>query len=320
MADANVVSVSRCESYEAERIWAALCRLIDNLGGISSFIRPGRRVLIKPNLIVPKPPQIPAQTHPEVVFAVARMVKETGAHVIIGDSPAWGNTRACLHALGVDERLLRLGAQIVQLDQPVRTNIDGARVGLSRVALEADIIINLPKFKAHQQLGATFALKNMYGCVCGLGGKEKAYWHFLRGHKQEAFCRMIVGVYRRLAPVLTIIDGIIAMEGQGPINGRPRPLGYLVAGADPVACERLCCQLVGFDPNTLPLLQAAAKMGFGLPASEPVQIVGDRFDGPVCPDFLPAVQTPLRFSLPRVFKSITRQLFILMKSALSGRH
>jgi uncharacterized protein (DUF362 family) len=319
MVPENTVAVRQCQTYDPACVYEAVGVLFDSLGGIRQFVQPGRRVLIKPNLIVPKPPSIPAQTHPEVIFAVARHVKEAGGLPLVGDSPAWSDTEGCLKALGVDGRLRDLGVEFVQLNQPVRSRIEGVSVGLSRVALQADAIINLPKFKAHQQLGATFALKNMYGCVCGLGGKEKAYWHFAKGHDKDDFCRLIVGVYRKLSPVLTLIDAVVAMEGQGPINGQSRQLGYLLAGTDPVACERVCCDMVGFAPQTLPLLQTAEKMGFGLPSSQPVQILGDRFAGPVCPDFQPAIQTPLRFTLPRIIKSISKQIVILMKSSLFGR-
>jgi uncharacterized protein (DUF362 family) len=316
----NAVAVRHCQSYDPERVYECVCSLLDHLGGVLRFARPGMRVLIKPNLIVPKPPSVPAQTHPEVIYALARRITEAGAHVLVGDSPAWSDTAGCLKALGVYERLCELNVEIIQLNRPVKTRIEGADVGISRAALEADAIINVPKLKAHQQLGATFALKNMYGCICGLGGKEKAYWHFARGHDKALFCRMVVGVYQKLSPVLTIIDGIVAMEGQGPINGQPRNVGYLVAGVDPVACERVCCDLVGFRPAELPLLQTAVKMNVGLPFSKPVELLGDRFDAPVCPDFKPATLTPLRFSFGRILKSISKQIAILMKSAVSSRH
>ena len=307
-----VVAAVRCTSYDADTVYAAVCRQFELLGGVSHFIKPAQRVLIKPNLIVPRPPAVPAQTHPEVIYAVARIVKEHGAVPLVGDSPAWSNTRGCLKALGIDERLETLGAEIVQLDRPVRMEIDGAAVRISRVALQADAIINLPKLKAHQQLGATFAFKNMYGCVAGLGGKEKAWWHFARGRDYEAFCRMIIEIYHTLKPVLNIIDGIIGMEGQGPINGDPKEVGYLIAGTDPAACERVCCGLVGFDPNDLPLLVTAEKMHPGM-MDAPIHVLGDTFDSPVCPDFKPAIQTPLRFTFPHICKSIAKQILILSK-------
>jgi uncharacterized protein (DUF362 family) len=177
----HTVALWRCDSYDSQQVYSAISTQFELLGGTDRFFKKGHRVLIKPNLIVPKPPEIPAQTHPEVIYAIARIVKEAGAFPIVGDSPAWSTTAGCLKALGIDQRLDELGVEIVNLNQPVRMNISGANVGVSRVALEADAIINVPKLKAHQQLGATFAFKNMYGCVCGLAGKEKAYWHFARG-------------------------------------------------------------------------------------------------------------------------------------------
>jgi uncharacterized protein (DUF362 family) len=314
---APVVVLQQCASYDPHAVYAAVSRQFELLGGSERFIQPGRRVLIKPNLIAPKPPEVPAQTHPEVIFAVARIVREHGAVPLVGDSPAWSNTRGCLKALGIDERLESLGAEIVQLNQPVRMDIDGMTVGISRVALEADAIINLPKLKAHQQLGATFAFKNMYGCVAGLAGKEKAYWHFARGSDSAAFCRMIIGIYYTLKPVLNLIDGIVGMEGQGPISGQPRDVGYLIAGVDPVACERVCCDLVGFDPADLPLLTTACAIGGGS-LTDPIERVGDVCTGPVCIDFKPAVQTPLRFSFGHICKSIGKQGVILTKNLTRG--
>ena len=317
----QTVVLQHCTSYESGEVESAITRQFELLGGIRQFIKTGQRILIKPNLIVPRSPKVPAQTHPEVIYTVAKIVKEHGAIPLVGDSPAWSNTRGCLKALGIVERLVSLGAEIVQLDSPVRMEVDGMTVGISRVALEADAIINLPKLKAHQQLFATFVFKNMYGCVAGLAGKEKAWWHFARGREHEPFCRMIIGIYRRLNPVLNIIDGIVGMEGQGPISGQPRQVGYLVSGTDPVACERVCCELVGFNPADLPLLKAACDRGMGS-LTDPIERLGDTFEKPVCENFKPAVQTPLRFSFSHICKSIFKQCLMLAKNLVTapGKH
>ena len=310
----HTVVLQQCGSYDPQEVYLGISKQLELLGGTTHFFQKGQRVLIKPNLILPKTPDIPAQTHPEAIYALARVVKEAGGIPMVGDSPAWSTTSNCLKVLGIEERLKQLDVEVVNLNSPVRMNIAGASVGISRVALEADAIINLPKLKAHQQLGATFAFKNMYGCVCGLAGKEKAYWHFARGKEVESFSRMIVGIYQKMAPVLNIIDGIVGMEGQGPISGNPRDVGYLVAGIDPVACERVCCDLVGFDPTDLPLLTAAETMGIGIPMNEPITIIGDSSTKPACKGFRPAIQTPLRFSFPRICRSIAKQFVILLKS------
>lgn len=313
----TTVALLRCPDYTPELVRRQVAEAFALLGGPQAFVRPGQRILIKPNLIVPVGPDVPAQTHPEVICAVAEWVKAAGATPLVGDSPAWSNTAACLAALGIDQRLQTLGAEIVQLDRPVRTKIEGSSIGLSRVALAADAIINLPKLKAHQQLGATIAVKNMYGCVAG---KEKAFWHFAKGGSYDAFCRMLIGVYRQLAPVVTLIDGIVAMEGQGPINGTPRPLGFIAAGTDPIACERLCCRLIGVDPATLPILQTAAKMNFGCQDDAAIDVVGDAAEPLICTDFKPALQTPLRFTFGRICKSVIKQALLLYPALFGKRH
>jgi uncharacterized protein (DUF362 family) len=305
-------ALAGCRSYAPEAVQAAVDRLFELPGGVERFAGRGERVLIKPNLIVPAGDCGPAQTHPAVILAIARRLKEAGAKPMVGDSPAWQDTAACLRSLGVMEELEKLGVPAVQLDEPVRVRIEGGRIGISRKALEADKIINVPKFKAHQQLGATFAVKNMYGCVTG---KEKALRHFTHGGDPERFCRMLIGIYARLAPVLNIIDAVTAMEGQGPIHGTPKELGVLIGGEDPIACERVCCAIAGLDPEGLPILRTARRLRFG--CHEP-EVVGDALEGFVCRDFQPAVQTPLRFTLPRICRSVAKQALMLIRNRLGS--
>ncbi len=302
------VAVVRCLSYEPSATQQAVDRVLMLAGGPERFIRPGWRVLIKPNLIVPVGPDIPAQTHPELICAVAEWVRQAGAIPMVGDSPAWGNVRGCLAALGIEKRLGYMGVEMIQLGRPVRIQVDGVSVGISRAALEVDAIINLPKLKAHQQLGATFAFKNMYGCVAG---KEKALRHYTQGRCCETFSRMLVGIYRQLAPAVNLIDGITAMEGPGPIRGGARSLGVLVAGKDPAACERICCRLVNMDPASLPILQAAKAMDVGCHDEAAIDCVGDDWRDLVCADFVQAQRVPLRFSLGRICKSALRQAVLL---------
>ena len=306
-------ALSCCLTYAPQEVEASLRHLISLLGGLDSYVRPSDRVLIKPNLIIPAGVDQPAQTHPAVILAMAKLVREAGASPMVGDSPAWGTIDGCLKALGVDQALREMDIPIAPLNKPVRLSIDGVRVGISRAALEADVIINLPKFKAHQQLGATFAVKNMFGCV---SGKEKAVWHFIRGGSQEAFCRMLIGICQKLNPALTVIDGIVAMEGQGPISGRPKPLGFLIGSADPIACEYTCCRLVDMDPDSLPILRTARAMQYGCPDREALRLLGTLSEDAICRDFQFAEQTPLRFTFPRICKSIAKQMILLTKQAL----
>ena len=300
----------RAADYDLNNIENALERQFKLLGGIEKFVSKGDSVLIKPNFIVAKPPQNAAQTDPAVILALAKMLKDFGAKPFIADSPAWKNVDACVRILGLEQPLKKLDIPFRTFKKSVRKKIAGSSINISIDALEADKIINLPKFKSHQQLHATFAVKNMFGCVCG---KEKAFWHFVKGNSYQQFCEMLIEIYKLLAPSLTIIDGVTAMQGPGPINGTPKKLGFLISGTDPIACEVVCCKLINIDPDTLPIIQTAKKTGFGCAEPEHINIAGDSFCEPVCTDFEFAPIIPLRFSLFHVCRSITKQLLLLAK-------
>ena len=242
------VTLMRCSDYNRPNIAEAIERHFELLGGLDRFIKPGDSVLLKPNFIAPRSHRHATQTHPVVIFETARLLKDFGARPFIGDSPAWGNVFTCVKALKLEESLKKLSVPVKQLDKPrwCKMGKNDIKVGISSVALDADKIINLPKFKTHQQLVATFAVKNMFGCV---SGKRKALWHFRKGGKFEDFCELLIEIFRFLNPALTIIDGVMAMDGQGPIRGRTRPLGWLIGGTDPMACETVCCKLVNIKPE-----------------------------------------------------------------------
>jgi uncharacterized protein (DUF362 family) len=313
------VALVRCQDYEPARVADAVRRQFELLGGVPAFAKPGATVLLKPNFIAPRSHRhSAAQTHPAVILEVARLLKDYGAKPFVADSPAWTNTAICARMLELTEPLKRLGVPIRELDAPKKCRLgpDQPRVGLSTVALEADVIINLPKFKAHQQLVATFAVKNMFGCV---SGKHKALWHFRRGNTDTEFCEMLLGVYRYLRPAVTIIDGIVAMEGQGPIRGPSRPLGWLIGSTDPIACEMICCRLIGIEIGRIPIIRTAQQIGFGCPHPDQIEVVGDALPATPCPDFRMPHMTPLKFSFTHVCASMTRQLLLLARGLWPGR-
>ncbi len=317
MPSANVV-LTRCDDYDPGRVAQAVRRQFDLLGGLERFVKRGDTVLVKPNFIAPRSHRVSAaQTHPAVILELARMLKDFGAKPFVGDSPAWTNTATCARALELTEPLARLGVPLKELDAPKKCRLGPGkpRVGLSTVAMEADAIINLPKFKAHQQLVATFAVKNMFGCV---SGKHKALWHFRKGGNPDEFYELLIDTYRYLHPVLTIIDGIVAMEGQGPIRGPSKPLGWLIGGVDPIACERVCCHLVNIQPRQLPIIATAERAGFGCADLDQIEIRGDALPPPMT-DFRMPDLAPVKFSFTHVCRSITRQILLLAKRPKSGR-
>ena len=310
----TTVAITRCTSYQPGEIAAAMQKNLALLGGLDIFIEKGDSVLLKPNFIAPRKTTCPAQTHPEFILAVAKMVKDCGGKPFVGDSPAWGSISGCVKALEMQEKLNHLGVPVRLLDKPKRLKINGSRLGISTIALNADKIINLPKFKSHQQLGATFAVKNMFGCV---SGKQKALWHFIKGKRRRDFCKMLIEIYQTLDPALTIIDAITVMQGAGPIKGTAKKLGFIVSGTDPISCEMLCSELIDLPPDNLPIVKTAKRMGFGCSSPDELNIVGDDYHPFICRNFQLAQQIPLQFSLPRVCKSIAKQIILRLRSFFS---
>jgi len=305
----NSVAVVGCGSYESSETADAIEKIFSLFGGVGRFIGKSDRVLLKPNFITAAPAGRAVQTDPAVILAVAQIVKDFGGKPFVADSPAWRNVWASIKSLQLDGPLRKLGVDVLSLNHPRRFRTAGGNIGISSVALDADKIINLSKLKSHQQLGATFAVKNMFGCVCG---KEKAYRHFTAGQSLNKFCRMLIEIYELLAPVITIIDGVVAMEGDGPINGKAKKLGVFVAGIEPIACERVCCEIIGLDPDNLPMIRCSEEMGYGCGRFGDINIIGDDYRKFICTDFVCAHQIPLRFSLPRVCRSVLKQLCYLL--------
>lgn len=312
MTDSAVI-LSRCNNYDSSVISQALQKQFDLLGGLEKFISRGDAVLLKPNFIAPKSHRHATQTHPTVILETAKLLKDLGAKPFVGDSPAWANVFTSVKALRLEEPLKKLSVPVKQLNKPkwYRIGTRNTNVGISSVALDADVIINLPKFKSHQQLVATFAVKNMFGCV---SGKHKALWHFRKGSNPDDFCRLLLDIYQFLSPAFTIIDGIFAMDGPGPIRGRTRPLGWLIGGTDPIACETVCAKLIGLQPDDIPIIKTAKQTSFGCSDTEKIKILGDNFPQNICTDFELPELIPIRFSLLHVCKSICRQIFLLAKA------
>jgi uncharacterized protein (DUF362 family) len=309
------VTLNRCADYSEGEIAKAISTQFEVLGGVGTFVRAGDSVLLKPNLIAPKSERYATQTHPAVIIAVARLLKDFGARPFVGDSPAWSNVFACVKALKLEEPLRKLSVPVKQLDNPRWTRVgkSNTKVGISSVALDADVIINMPKFKTHQQMVATFAVKNMFGCVAG---KRKALWHFTKGKRERVFCELLIDIFEYLKPAVTIIDGVVAMDGAGPIGGRSRTLGWIIGGTDPMSLETICCKLVNIKPDELPILTTARQMGLPCPDEDNIKILGDDFPESICMDFELPELIPLRFSLLHVFKSIGKQIILLAKAAI----
>jgi uncharacterized protein (DUF362 family)/Pyruvate/2-oxoacid:ferredoxin oxidoreductase delta subunit len=258
----SAVSIVQCKDYDRERIQDAVTKAVDLLGGMHAFIRPGDKVLIKPNMLKASPPDAAVTTHPEVVRAVIRMVIEAGGVPMVGDSPGFGEMTDVARRSGILAVVEEENASLVDFTDFVTLKGNGRfkHFEVTRCAAEADSIINLPKFKTHGMMILTGAVKNLFGCI---PGKRKAQWHLNAGVDHSAFAQMLVELSVLLKPRLSIMDAVTGMEGNGPGSGDPRHMGLILAGQDPVALDVVCGEIVGVSALYVPVTRAARETGIG---------------------------------------------------------
>ena len=271
------VALKACAGYEPAGVKDSIASLISLMGGIEKFVTPGDSVLLKANMLAPAAPERAVTTHPAVVRAVAELVLDAGGKPFIADSPAVPGFAITAKQTELGEVAKQLGIPIFDLKESVEFKAGDKRIfrmlELSRHALDADRIINLPKFKTHSQMYLTAGVKNTFGCVVGT---RKAQWHFKAGMDRIFFARMLVEVHHAVDPDLTILDSILAMEGDGPgAGGTPRHIGLLAAATDAVALDRTMLDIVGGDPDNFFILHAAAETGVGETDPARIRVLGD---------------------------------------------
>lgn len=265
------VAIVPVSTYEPAAIQQAVRAVLAPLGGMTVFVAPGARVMLKPNLLMPSAPDRAICTHPELLRAVARHALESGAAAVEAtDSPGVGSASRCARRLGLGDReplVVRDSDDGVDLAPP---GAPFQRVKLTRRLLDADVIINLPKAKTHGQMVMTAAVKNSFGAVVGM---EKAQWHFRAGRSPRDFARLLLHVHDLAAPRLSILDAVVGMEGNGPSAGDPRPLGFLMASTNAHALDAVLARIWGLDPQRIPTLAVARDVGL-LPSFGDIQVVG----------------------------------------------
>ncbi|MEN6621246.1 MAG: DUF362 domain-containing protein [Smithella sp.] len=257
--------IIRNASYQYDELKEPVFEILERLAG--DKIRPGLRVLIKPNVLCVARPQDAILTHSNLIRAVAEYVLRKGARIQISDSPAIGSFEKILKKNGTIEALQGLDVTCKSFQEVLEVDIGKpyGRIEIARDAVEADIIINLPKLKTHSQMLLTLAAKNMFGCIVGF---KKSQWHMRAGVDTMAFARLLVAIHQAVKPTLSILDGILALEGEGPgKRGRPRKIGVLIGGNDSFALDMAVCKMLGVTHTNMPMLKVAQEEGL-IPSCE----------------------------------------------------
>jgi len=304
----NRVALEKVREYSRDEVLRGLERLLAHFGGMEAFVKPGERVLLKPNMLYAKLPEAAVTTNPEVVAAVIELVRRAGGKPLVGDSPGVGKLSRVAEKSGILKVLEETGTELVEFMEPVEVSGEGLfrRFELARPYLEADRVINLPKLKTHGMMTMTCSVKNLFGAVVGAA---KAAWHLKAGEDRDMFARMLLEIYLLRKPDLNIVDAIVAMEGDGPGSGDPREVGLLIAGVNPVSVDVIAAEVLGIPKRLLYVERAAEKMGIEGVDRASILTSGCSVEDARVSDFrLPPV-SDVQWGLPRFLTRRIRDLF-----------
>ncbi|PLX79399.1 MAG: (4Fe-4S)-binding protein [Desulfuromonas sp.] len=297
------VSAIRVGEYQPDAINRAIAQLLAPLGGMAAFVKPGQRVLIKPNMLAGKPPERAVTTHPLVVRSVIEAAQAAGGVVSVGDSPGVGKPVAVALKCGIMEVIEQTGARFAPFTDSVQVECSGKtfhRLELARDILETDVIINLPKLKTHQMMGLTCGVKNLFGAVVGL---RKPRLHLQAGTDKDFFALMLLELSEFIAPNLTLVDAVVGMEGDGPGGGDPVAIGCLLASGSPVAVDTIAAEIVGLRQDSIWTQKVARGKGLDGAILDDINLVGTQLSQLKIENFRPSKTTDVNFGLPPFIKT-----------------
>ncbi len=263
-----------CGEYDEEKIYSLLKQGLDLLGGVEALIPKEAKILLKPNLLKKAEVEKAVITHPVVVGAFARILRENGyEHIVLADSCGHGTTQAVIRGTGMDTYLEKYHIPAIDYSEGVKTaypqGIQAKEFILPKELLDQDCVISLSKMKTHALERITGAVKNSYGFVYG--------FHKAKGHTQypsaDSFARMLIDLNKCVAPKLYVMDGIVAMEGNGPGSGDPVPMNVMLMSTDPVALDSVFSYLIYLKPEMVPTNYHGEKMGLGTWKEEKITLM-----------------------------------------------
>ena len=282
----ELVSVVPCACYDDALVETALREALSPLGGLD-FVTPGMRVAVKVNLVTAMKPDTAATVHPAVVCALVRLLREKGAEVVVGDSPGGVYSAPYLRVVydvcGL-RRVERAGGKLnddfTQIEAEYPDGVQLKRFPYTAYLAKADAIIDLCKLKTHGMMGLSCAVKNLFGVI---PGTVKPEFHY-RYPQAPVFADMLVDLYEYVKPRLCICDAVVGMEGNGPTQGTPRPVGCLLASMSGHALDLAAASLIGLTVKDVPTLAAAARRSLVPPDAASLDVCGPLADFTV-PDY-----------------------------------
>lgn len=280
------VSIVRAHEYDYVQLYEAIEKSIKLIGGLERIVKPGDRVFVKINhLSPPSPPEKGIITHPVFAEAVLELLKTVAVDITVGDDIE-SDSGDGFRLSGFRQMCERVGVRLVNLKEDgfVERRCNGHfldKVYLAVSALDADVIINLPKLKTHSLTVLTCGVKNMYG-VIPAGLRTRFHGEYVRS---EDFCQVVVDIFSAIKPQLTIVDAVVAMEGEGPAGGSLKQAGVILASEDAVALDAVATKIMGLNPADIYTTRYGDERGLGVGNLQDIEVVGEKIESAIIPDF-----------------------------------
>ena len=263
-----------CGEYDEEKVYTLLKQGLYLVGGVEALIPKDAKILLKPNLLKRAEVEKAVITDRVVVGAFARILRENGyEQIVLADSCGHGTTQAVIRGTGMDTYLEKYQIPAIDYSEGIKVDypqgIQAKEFILPKELLEQNCVISLSKMKTHALERITGAVKNSYGFVYG--------FHKAKGHTQypsaDSFARMLIDLNKCVAPKLYVMDGIVAMEGNGPGSGDPVQMNVMLMSTDPVALDSVFSRLVYLKPEMVPTNYHGEKMGLGTWKEEEITLL-----------------------------------------------
>ncbi|KYH33952.1 NAD(P)H-quinone oxidoreductase subunit I, chloroplastic [Clostridium tepidiprofundi DSM 19306] len=283
------IALIKCSEYRVNLIEEKLREGFELLGGdiyLRKLIPHNSKVLLKPNLLSVEKIGSPVVTNNVVFEAVIKILKDYTNNISFGDSPGFGDSKRAAEKCGLMEVANKYGVKFENFNEAVHVKLENSILckswNVAKAAYEADVVISLPKLKTHAMAYYTGAIKNQFGCV---PGTQKAAWH-TRMPDAHNFCKMLLDLNTVIGTDFAILDGIIAMQGNGPKNGRPYKLNSLILGESLSAVDSVAVRLIGYDdPLDTPVLKEVYDSNWGAVLPKDIEILGEDIDNMKVNDF-----------------------------------
>jgi uncharacterized protein (DUF362 family)/NAD-dependent dihydropyrimidine dehydrogenase PreA subunit len=309
------VSLVKCVSYGPDAVQAAVKQAVDFLGGMQEFIKPKERILLKPNLLTDATPEQCVTTHPEVLRAVIRLIKPVTSYIYCGDAPnVWGeevDVDRVYEASGVKRVCQEEGVELCYFTHPKMVG----GYPLTDWLNKCDKLVSIPKFKTHGLTLMSAAVKNLFGLVVGMS-KTKIH---IENPRSEELSRVLVDICAARRPDLTIVDGIEALEGEGPgTSGTPKKVDLVAASADAFALDMILAKIMGLNLRDVATIRISQDRGLAPKDCDVVVSLGEPVESFLGKNFQLPKTTPLN-KMPKALADLMKYILVMKVRVAASR-